>query len=104
MNRLNRCKERHILLSDQFAETLESILGIPDGLLKSLGTRELLVSVITDNRGDHTITVGIGNDIKMSIGSQEGNGAVSASKVDTNNDLNGDRVPKGVKQAIVQER
>lgn len=101
---LSRCTEEHILLSDQLAETLESVLGIPDGLLKSLSTRKLLVAVIADDRGDHALTVGIGNDIEMSIGSQEGDRAVSAAKVDTNNDLNDDMVSQKLKQAIVQEK
>jgi len=78
---------RHILLADQVTETQEGVLGVPDSLLESLGTRELLIVGETDDGGDHTLTVGVGNDVEVSIGGQDGDGAVGASKVDSNNDL-----------------
>ena len=77
----------HVLLANQFAVTLEGVLRVPDSLLKGLGAGELLVARETDNGGDHTLTVGVGNDVEMSIGGQDGDGAVGASKVDSNNDL-----------------
>lgn len=56
-------------------------------MLKSLGAGDLLVARETDNGGDHALTVGVGNDVEVSIGGQDGDGAVGASKVDSNNDL-----------------
>lgn len=76
-----------VLLADQLSETLESVLGVPDSLLESLGTAELLVALETDGTGDHALAVSVGNDVEVSIGGQDGDGAVGASKVDSDNNL-----------------
>lgn len=77
----------NVLLADQLSETLEGVLGVPDSLLESLGTAELLIALETDGAGDHTLTVSVGNDVEVSIGGQDGDGAVGASKVDSDNNL-----------------
>lgn len=77
----------NVLLADQLSETLESVLGVPDSLLESLGTAELLVALETDGAGDHALTVSVGDDVEVSVGCQDGDGAVGASKVDSDNNL-----------------